>query len=58
MVKNIEEFHKLLIEKKITVTDLVSYYLKNIQEKNKDLNIYLEVFDDVLPFEGQYHGEV
>lgn len=48
MIKNIQEFHSKLIEKKITVTELVSYYLKNIEEKNKDLNIYLEVFDDVL----------
>lgn len=48
MIKNIQEFHSKLIDKKITVTELVSYYLKNIQEKNKDLNIYLEVFDDVL----------
>jgi aspartyl-tRNA(Asn)/glutamyl-tRNA(Gln) amidotransferase subunit A len=37
-----------LIDKKITVTELVSYYLKNIENKNKDLNIFLEVFTDVL----------
>lgn len=48
MIKNIQEFHTQLINKKITVTELVSYYLKNIEEKNKDLNIYLEVFDDAL----------
>jgi aspartyl-tRNA(Asn)/glutamyl-tRNA(Gln) amidotransferase subunit A len=48
MIKNIQEFHSQLIDKKITVTELVSYYLKNIEEKNKDLNIYLEVFDDAL----------
>ncbi len=48
MIKNIQEFHSQLIDKKITVTELVSYYLKNIEEKNKDLNIYLEVFEDVL----------
>lgn len=48
MIKNIEDFHSKLIDKKITVTELVSYYLKNIKEKNTDINAYLEVFDDVL----------
>lgn len=48
MIQNIQEFHKQLIDKKITVTELVSYYLKNIESKNKDLNIYLEVFEDAL----------
>ena len=50
MVKNIEEFHKLLIEKKITVTELVSYYIKNIELKNKEINAILEVFTDAYEF--------
>lgn len=47
MVKNIEEFHKLLIDKKITVIDLVNHYIENINNKNKEINAILEVFDDV-----------
>ncbi len=50
MVKNIEEFHKLLIDKKITVTALVEYYLENIKNKNTEINAVLEVFNDALDF--------
>ena len=50
MVKNIKEFHQLLIEKKITVTSLVSEYLENIKNKNTEINAVLEVFDDAQDF--------
>lgn len=42
----IEEAHKKLTEKEITVRELVDAYLSNIKEKNENLNIYLTVFDD------------
>ncbi|MBC7766837.1 Asp-tRNA(Asn)/Glu-tRNA(Gln) amidotransferase subunit GatA [Arenimonas sp.] len=58
MIQNIQEFHSQLIDKKITISDLVNYYLKNIEKKNKDLNIYLEVFDDVLTIAKQYDAEL
>lgn len=58
MIKNIEEFHSRLIDKKITVTDLVSYYLKNIQEKNTDINAYLEVFTDAIEIAKEYDKEI
>lgn len=58
MIQNIQEFHSQLAEKKITVTELVSYYLKNINEKNKDLNIYLEVFADALEIAKQCDVEL
>ncbi len=58
MIQNIQEFHSQLIDKKITVTELVSYYLKNIEGKNKDLNVYLEVFDDALTIAKQYDAEL
>jgi Asp-tRNA(Asn)/Glu-tRNA(Gln) amidotransferase A subunit family amidase len=32
----------------LTSVDLVSACLKNIKEKNKELNVFLEVFDDAL----------
>ena len=58
MIKNITEFHTQLIEKKITITKLVSHYLKNIENKNKDLNIYLEVFADALTIAKEYDIEL
>ncbi len=50
MIQNIQEFHSKLIDKKITVSELVSYYLKNIEDKNQNLNIYLEVFSDAMDY--------
>lgn len=44
----IKEARKLLDSKQLSVVELVNFYLKNIEEKNKELNVYLEVFDDVL----------
>ncbi len=58
MIQNIQEFHSQLIDKKITVSELVSYYLKNIEIKNKDLNIYLEVFEDALENAKQLDAEL
>ncbi len=40
--------HKALVEGVFTARELAEAYLKNIEEKNKDLNAYLEVFNDVL----------
>jgi len=49
-IKNltIEKASEMLKNGEITSVDLVSACLKNIEEKNKELNIFLEVFDDVL----------
>ena len=58
MIQNIQEFHSQLVDKKITITELVNFYLKNIEEKNKDLNVYLEVFDDALSLAKQYDAEL
>ena len=44
----IKKARELLDKKEISAVQLAQYYLKNIEGKNKDLNIYLEVFDDVL----------
>lgn len=44
----IKEAHEKLIAKEITAIDLANAYLKNIQEKNSDLNVYLTIFDDVI----------
>lgn len=44
----IEKAHNLLVKKEITCKDLALSYLENIKVNNKDLNIYLEVYDDVL----------
>ncbi|MFA7193504.1 MAG: Asp-tRNA(Asn)/Glu-tRNA(Gln) amidotransferase subunit GatA [Candidatus Paceibacterota bacterium] len=44
----IKEAHKKLVAKEITAVDLANAYLKNIQEKNPELNVYLTIFDDVM----------
>lgn len=44
----IKEARELLDKKKISVKELIESYLKNIEEKNRKLNVFLEVYDDVL----------
>ena len=44
----INKVHKSLIEGEYTARELAESYLKNITEKNKEFNVYLEVFDDVI----------
>ena len=43
------DFHSIrtqLAEQKLTVSELVNTYLKNINEKNGELNAFLEVYED------------
>ena len=42
----IEKAHESLKKGEYTCKDLADAYLKNIEEKNKELNAYLEVFED------------
>lgn len=44
----IEEAHTLLTQGSITAVDLAESYLARAKEKNKEINAYLEIFDDVL----------
>ena len=44
----IKKARKLLTDKEISARELTAYYLKNIEEKNKNINAYLEVFEDAL----------
>ncbi len=44
----IKKARELLDKKEISTKELIEYYLKNIEAKNKDLNAYLEVYEDVL----------
>lgn len=44
----IKEAHEKLIAKEISASDLANAYLKNIEEKNPELNVYLTIFDDVM----------
>ena len=43
----IKKAHEGLKEGKYTVRELVDAYLKNIEEKNDELNIFLHLFTDV-----------
>jgi aspartyl-tRNA(Asn)/glutamyl-tRNA(Gln) amidotransferase subunit A len=49
-IKNltIKKASEMMKKGELTSFDLVSECLKNIEEKNKDLNIFLEVFSDAL----------
>ncbi|MFH0804423.1 MAG: amidase, partial [Candidatus Zambryskibacteria bacterium] len=44
----IKEARRLLDKKEISAKELAESYLKNIENKNKELNVFLEVYDDVL----------
>ena len=44
----IEKAHAHLVAGDFTVRELAQAYLDEIAKKNKELNVYLEVFDDVL----------
>jgi len=44
----IEKAHEALVRGDFTSVDLTRAYLEVIKEKNKDINAYLEVFDDAL----------
>ncbi|HRY31047.1 MAG TPA: Asp-tRNA(Asn)/Glu-tRNA(Gln) amidotransferase subunit GatA [Candidatus Paceibacterota bacterium] len=43
----ISKASKLLRDKKVTVKELVGYFLENAQSKNSKYNIYLEIYDDI-----------
>ncbi len=43
----IKKAHEALKKGDFTVLELAEAYLKNIEEKNKDINAYLEVFSDI-----------
>lgn len=44
---DINTTHNALKNGDFSVRDLVDIYLKNIEEKNKEINAYLEIFDDL-----------
>lgn len=45
---SIKELHQGYRDKSFSVTEVTKAYLANIDSNNKELNIYLEVFDDAL----------
>lgn len=44
----IKKAQELIKSRQISCKDLVLAYLKNIEEKNKEINAYLEVFEDAV----------
>ena len=44
----IEKAHESLLKGEFTCKELVEEYLKVISKKNKEINAYLEIYDDVL----------
>src|SRR5437016_3057316 len=49
-IKNltIEQAHASLAKREYSVRELCEAYLAVIKEKNSELNVYLEVYDDVM----------
>jgi aspartyl-tRNA(Asn)/glutamyl-tRNA(Gln) amidotransferase subunit A len=45
---SIEKAHKALKNKEYTVRDLVDAYLKNIEDKNEEFNIFLSIFSESI----------
>ena len=45
---NIQSAHNHLVNGDFSAVDLVKECIRNIDEKNKDINAYLEVYEDVL----------
>lgn len=43
----IKKAHQLLTNRDITVRDLIDAYLKEIEKKNKDINAYLEIYNNL-----------
>jgi aspartyl-tRNA(Asn)/glutamyl-tRNA(Gln) amidotransferase subunit A len=46
--KSLKELQDMLEKGECTSVDLTKYFLKTSKEKNKELNAYLEIFDDAL----------
>lgn len=44
----IKKARAMLDSKELSVKELADYYLQNIKDKNKVLNAYLEIYDDIL----------
>ncbi len=44
---NIKEAHESIKNGNFSVGDLANAYLENIEEKNKDINAYLEIYSDI-----------
>lgn len=44
----IKKAQDMMKNREISARDLASYYLENIKNKNKDINAYLEVFEDAI----------
>lgn len=44
----IQSAHQLLVSGKLTAVELAKHYLSQIEKKNKDINAYLEVYNDVV----------
>jgi Asp-tRNA(Asn)/Glu-tRNA(Gln) amidotransferase A subunit family amidase len=49
-IKNltIEKAGEMMKRGELTSVDLVSVCLKNIEARNKELNVFLEIFEDAL----------
>lgn len=44
----IKKARELLDKKEISAKELAENFLKNIESKNKELNVFLEIYDDIL----------
>lgn len=52
----IKKAQEIIKKREISSSELVSAYLDNIKKKNKDINAYLEIFDDKKKLSGEETG--
>jgi len=55
---NIAGAQKLIHDKEISCRELISIYQENIKKRNKDINAYLEVFNDAFEIAEQEDKEI
>jgi len=55
---SIKQAREMIARGELTVSGLVNEYLKNIKDKNSDINAYLEIFEDVIEQAKELDGKI
>ncbi|HBB56444.1 TPA: Asp-tRNA(Asn)/Glu-tRNA(Gln) amidotransferase GatCAB subunit A [Patescibacteria group bacterium] len=55
---SIKQAREMIANGELTVSGLVNEYLKNIKDKNGDINAYLEIFEDVIDQAKELDGKI
>ncbi|MDP3902265.1 MAG: Asp-tRNA(Asn)/Glu-tRNA(Gln) amidotransferase subunit GatA [bacterium] len=55
---SIKQAREMIANGELTVSGLVNEYLKNIKDKNSDINAYLEIFEDAIEQAKELDGKI